>query len=111
MRPSSTSIPTSVAVNAFVVEPMKNGVSGVTGVFFSTSATPNPRAKITSSPRTMASAAPGTCKIDAVAIDLRRQAIEPLRERGQSAVRSGDRLRGCRRGHMEKDDCQQQQQG
>jgi Tol biopolymer transport system component len=45
-------------VNAFVADPIENGVSGVTGVFFSMSATPNPRAKITSSPRTIASTAP-----------------------------------------------------
>ncbi len=79
MRPSSTSIPTSVAVNALVADPMKNGVFGVTGVFFSTSATPNPLAKITSSPRTIASAAPGTCR------SIRLRSISAARRSSRSA--------------------------
>ncbi len=78
-RPSSTSIPTSVAVNALVADPMKNGVFGVTGVFFSTSATPNPLAKITSSPRTIASAAPGTCR------SIRLRSISAARRSSRSA--------------------------
>jgi hypothetical protein len=48
--------PTRVAVNAFVVDPMKKRVFGVTGVFFTTSARPNPVAKITSSPARRAGA-------------------------------------------------------
>jgi hypothetical protein len=95
-------MPTSVAVNALVAEPMKNGVFGVTGVFVSTSATPNPLAKITSSPRTIATTAPGACKSDAVAIEVRRQALEPFGERGRRR-RRGDGLRNGRKGQSEKD--------
>ena len=52
---------------------------GVTGVFFSTSATPNPLAKITSSPRTIASAAPGTCR------SIRLRSISAARRSSRSA--------------------------
>jgi len=42
--PASTSLMMSVAVRAFVVEPMQNKVCGVTGAPSSTLVTPNPRA-------------------------------------------------------------------
>jgi len=57
--PSVTSIATSVAVNAFELEPISNSVFSLTGVRLWTSSTPKPLAYITESLRMIAILRPG----------------------------------------------------
>src|SRR5215475_10689279 len=57
--PFSTSVTSAAAVNIFVIEPTRNNISGVTGAPVSMFDTPKPLAKISLSPFTMPTAAPG----------------------------------------------------
>jgi len=88
--PSSTSIPTRVAVKDLVLEPMAKIVSSVTGRFSSMSAKPNPRARMTSSSLTMAIAMPGTwCCLRCTSSSSTRRARRSFWERGAAALAGG----------------------
>lgn len=76
-----------------------NGVFGVTGVFFSTSATPNPLTKNPSSSRTIASAAPGTWRSRSSSA---ARPVESLGQRGRGR-RNAVRLCGCGRGQSKRE--------